>query len=168
MMTKKQKQVVDGDSEESSKSLLPSLPFHIVVYDILTRIPIDCLLSFRSVCKLWSSLILNDSDFIKLHSTRTYASPGFLDLSGNYPDSRFYVKGSDDENSDNGNFDDENSVDKNSDDENSDDENSDDEEDGEPELEETEPFQDWMRGVKKSNGISFYDIGKKFFWKGFV
>ncbi|KAI3945749.1 hypothetical protein MKW98_023023 [Papaver atlanticum] len=110
-------------------------------------------MSFRSVCKSWSSLILNDSDFIKLQSTQTYASPEFLFLSGNYPDSRFYVKGADDENSDNENFDDENSDDK----------NSDDEEDREPELEETEPFQDWMRGVKKSKGISFYDIGKEKF-----
>ncbi|KAI3893901.1 hypothetical protein MKX03_005838, partial [Papaver bracteatum] len=76
---------------------------------------------FRCVCKSWSSLILNDSDFIKLHSIRNCASPGFIDLSGNYPDSddkNFYGEG-------------------------------------------PESFQDWQRGVKKSKGISFYDIEKQ-------
>ncbi|XP_026389026.1 putative F-box protein At5g62660 [Papaver somniferum] len=88
MTTKKQKEIGDGgNSEGSSKSLVPSLPFDIIAYDILTRSPIDCLMPFRCVCKSWSSLILNDSDFIKLHSIRNCASPGFIDLSGNYPDS---------------------------------------------------------------------------------
>ncbi|KAI3954589.1 hypothetical protein MKW98_019720, partial [Papaver atlanticum] len=97
-------------------------------------------MSSRSVCKSWSTLILHDPDFINLHSTRT-SSPGFIELSENYSDS-------DTEN-------------ESSDDINFNDENPDDDICRGVEVEDAEAFQDWQRGVKKSKGISFFDIEKE-------
>lgn len=74
----------NGDSKQLSNSL-PLLPYDIIIYDILTRLPIDSLMRFKSVCKSWSNLTTNDSEFINLHSRRqTFNNRGFIWLSENY------------------------------------------------------------------------------------
>ncbi|KAI3973453.1 hypothetical protein MKW92_006364 [Papaver armeniacum] len=74
----------NGDSKQLSNSL-PLLPYDIIIYDILTRLPIDSLMRFKCVCKSWSNLTINDPEFINLHSRRqTYSNRGFIWLSENY------------------------------------------------------------------------------------
>lgn len=71
------KKVKNGDSEGFSNSL-PHLSHDIVIYDILTRVPVDSLMRFRCLCKSWSNLIVNDSKFIGLHLSRSYSDRGFI------------------------------------------------------------------------------------------
>uniref|UniRef100_A0A5B7BE74 F-box domain-containing protein n=1 Tax=Davidia involucrata TaxID=16924 RepID=A0A5B7BE74_DAVIN len=47
-----------------------TIPNEIIFFEILTRIPVKSLLQFRSVSKLWTSLIRNPS-FANLHLTRS-------------------------------------------------------------------------------------------------
>ncbi|XP_058721863.1 F-box/kelch-repeat protein At3g23880-like [Vicia villosa] len=52
-------------TEETLTSSLPTLPLDLTV-EILCRLPVKFLLQFRSVCKLWNSLI-SDSKFTNKH-----------------------------------------------------------------------------------------------------
>ncbi|XP_026390129.1 putative F-box protein At2g02030 [Papaver somniferum] len=81
------KKVKNGDSEGFSNTL-PHLSHDIIINDILTRVPVDSLMRFRCVCKLWSNLIVNDLKFVSLHLSRTYSDRGFIWLfySDNYLD----------------------------------------------------------------------------------
>ncbi|KAI3945696.1 hypothetical protein MKW98_022970 [Papaver atlanticum] len=71
------KKVKNGDSEGFSNTL-PHLSHDIIINDILTRVPVDSLMRFRCLCKLWSNLIVNDSKFVSLHLSRTYSDRGFI------------------------------------------------------------------------------------------
>lgn len=59
---KKKKTVVGRNSED-----IPCIPEDIVVYEILSRLPTKSLVRFRSVCKLWNSVITHDTDFKSRH-----------------------------------------------------------------------------------------------------
>ena len=52
---------------------LPKLPNELV-FDILSRLPVRCLLQYRYVCKSWQNMI-SDTRFIKSHLHRSTESP---------------------------------------------------------------------------------------------
>ncbi|MCL7028389.1 hypothetical protein MKW94_005215 [Papaver nudicaule] len=95
MANKIQKQITTHQETPMNKKIrnddfhsnsLVLLPHDIIIYDILTRLPLESLIRFKCVCKLWYNLLLNDSRFIKLRSLRNHpnSSPGFIWLSSNY------------------------------------------------------------------------------------
>ncbi|KAI3974650.1 hypothetical protein MKX01_029640 [Papaver californicum] len=84
MKNNNKKKIGNGNSEEGFSNSIPHLYHDIIIYDILTRVPIDSLMRFRGVCKSWSNLIIRNSKFINLHSSRTYSNRGFIWLSENY------------------------------------------------------------------------------------
>ncbi|GFZ16190.1 hypothetical protein Acr_25g0005990 [Actinidia rufa] len=57
-------------NSSEAKNLTATLPDEIIFFDILTRLPVTSLLRFRSVCKLWRSLICSPP-FVELHLTRS-------------------------------------------------------------------------------------------------
>ncbi|XP_026396403.1 F-box/LRR-repeat/kelch-repeat protein At2g27520-like [Papaver somniferum] len=81
MKNNKQK-IGNGNSSEGLSNSLPHLSHDIIIYGILTRVPIDSLMRFRCVCKSWSNLIISDSEFINL--CRTYSNRGLIWISENY------------------------------------------------------------------------------------
>lgn len=50
------------------------LPHNLVLTEILTRVPIESLLCFLSVCKLWKLTII-DPSLVKSHMNRTSQNP---------------------------------------------------------------------------------------------
>ncbi|XP_026451087.1 putative F-box protein At1g47790 [Papaver somniferum] len=61
----------NNDSESNT-----GLPHDLIMDDILTRVPIESVVRFTSVCKLWSKYLLNDKRFALLHQKNSpYSSP---------------------------------------------------------------------------------------------
>ncbi|XP_026428924.1 putative F-box protein At5g62660 [Papaver somniferum] len=70
----------NNDSESLKET--PVLPHDIIIYDILTRLPLESVVRFTCVCKLWSKLLLNNKKFANLHQRRNSPSsspPGIID-----------------------------------------------------------------------------------------
>ncbi|XP_026389236.1 putative F-box protein At2g02030 [Papaver somniferum] len=85
MISKKKKVGNGGDSEEISNSI--SLPHDLVINDILTRVPVDSLMRFNCVCKLWLNLISNDAKFMNMHARKSGTHGfGLMYLSSSYTD----------------------------------------------------------------------------------
>ncbi|KAI3945697.1 hypothetical protein MKW98_022971 [Papaver atlanticum] len=82
MMKNNKQKIGNGNSSEGLSNSLPHLSHDIIIYGILTRVPIDSLMRFRCVCKSWSKLIISDSEFINL--CRTYSNRGLIWISENY------------------------------------------------------------------------------------
>ncbi|XP_021862978.1 F-box/kelch-repeat protein At3g23880-like [Spinacia oleracea] len=61
--------------EEKSQSQVPTLPDHLIVEDILPRLPVKSLIRFKSVCKYWLSTTTT-KDFTKRHLK--FSSPQIL------------------------------------------------------------------------------------------
>ncbi|CAN1161464.1 Putative F-box protein At4g38870 [Linum perenne] len=50
----------------------------LLVFQILTRLPVKSLMRFKCVCKAWKSIIEKDEHFINLHHTHSQSRPGFF------------------------------------------------------------------------------------------
>ncbi|XP_026451082.1 putative F-box protein At1g50870 [Papaver somniferum] len=70
-----------------------SLPHDLIMYDILTRVPIESVVRFTCVCKLWSKTLLNDKRFALLHQKNSpYSSPpGIIDSKLDKNTCKYYI-----------------------------------------------------------------------------
>ncbi|XP_058182240.1 F-box/kelch-repeat protein At3g23880-like [Rhododendron vialii] len=67
---------MEGDSRGNGKKInRPKLPDELV-FDILSRLPVQSILRYKCVCKSWLSMI-SDPQFIKTHFLRSTQSPDF-------------------------------------------------------------------------------------------
>lgn len=57
--------VVSARKAKASNSLAPLLPPQILEWEILTRLPVQSLVRYKSICKSWNLLISSNHDFIK-------------------------------------------------------------------------------------------------------
>jgi hypothetical protein len=57
-------------NEEFAQQKRTSLPQELII-EILSLLPVKCLVRFQYVSKSWFALIINDSYFIKLHLKRS-------------------------------------------------------------------------------------------------
>jgi len=51
---------------------------HVIIADILSRLPVKTLSRFNCVCKLWYCMINSDPGFQALHHSRSWRNPRFL------------------------------------------------------------------------------------------
>ncbi|KAI3881662.1 hypothetical protein MKX03_030655 [Papaver bracteatum] len=56
-----------------TSAVLPDVP-QVIVYEIMSRLPVKSLMRFKCVCKNWQSVILKDDLFIDLHLSRSKAA----------------------------------------------------------------------------------------------
>ncbi|XP_026458563.1 putative F-box protein At1g47790 [Papaver somniferum] len=69
--------------ENKQEILTRVIPSDIIIYDILTRLPVESLVRFRCVCKNGSNLFFRDQLFVNLHSQRhknSSSSSGLMEL----------------------------------------------------------------------------------------
>ncbi|KAK9690416.1 hypothetical protein RND81_09G126400 [Saponaria officinalis] len=73
--TKKRKIEID-----LQKTLIVNLPEHLIIEHILPRLPVKSLIRFKTVCKLWLSII-STSEFAQSHLKFSSLNPKFVILS---------------------------------------------------------------------------------------
>lgn len=62
---------------QRSTTSIPHLTTELILYEIIIRLPVKCLVRFKSVCKQWYSMI-SSPWFAKLHHLRMTSHPGLL------------------------------------------------------------------------------------------
>ncbi|CAN1811158.1 Putative F-box protein At4g38870 [Linum perenne] len=84
--------LIVGDDywKPKKKNRCLTVAYDLVVFQILSRLPVKTLMRFKSVCKSWKSIIVQDSHFMNLHYTHSKARPGLFMVQ----DKRIYIQNS--------------------------------------------------------------------------
>ncbi|CAN1165740.1 hypothetical protein LINPERPRIM_LOCUS33905 [Linum perenne] len=69
--------LIVGDDywKPKKKNRCLTVAYDLVVFQILSRLPVNTLMRFKSVCKSWKSIIVQDFHFMNLHYTHSKARP---------------------------------------------------------------------------------------------